>query len=65
MLFYKLDREVIVSYKFVIFVFDYGCFLLSFIVIVLIEVFDVNDNLFKFNSLKYYVYVKESIFLGS
>lgn len=47
-MFEKLDCEEFVFYNLVIIVRDYGIFLLLFIVLVFVKVFDENDNMFKF-----------------
>lgn len=60
----QLDREIRDLYKLIVMVQDYGVFVRSFEVNVIIYILDSNDNRLRFFNQTYFFYVFENVFLG-
>lgn len=60
----QLDREIRDLYKLIVMVQDYGVFVRSFEVNVIIYILDSNDNRLRFFNQIYFFYVFENVFLG-
>lgn len=59
-----LDREFVEYYFFGVEVRDYGLFLFSVLVSVIVIVLDVNDNRFEFIMKEYYLRLNEDVVVG-
>lgn len=60
----QLDWEIRDLYKLIVMVQDYGVFVRSFEVNVIIYILDSNDNRLRFFNQTYFFYVFENVFLG-